>query len=183
MTNFSNNQGITLIELMVVLVLVVLLMSAAYLAYQAQHQTSIHQQHVSAIQMDLRAATDNLEFDIRLAGLDPTISGITPFTTIDSGDIQMQMDLDENGSIDSGETIRYYLNGTDLLRQVDADTPGLMAHNVTNLEFIYLNANGAVTTDPILVQTVTANLQLRTAQQESGSYKYRNLTRRVRLRN
>jgi prepilin-type N-terminal cleavage/methylation domain-containing protein len=70
----KDNTGITLVELMIVLVLSLLLMSAAYMAYQAQNVSGNVQHQIATLQQDLRAVLDIMEKDIRAVIRDPPIS-------------------------------------------------------------------------------------------------------------
>ncbi|HPC47814.1 MAG TPA: prepilin-type N-terminal cleavage/methylation domain-containing protein, partial [Deltaproteobacteria bacterium] len=54
----SDTKGLTLVELMIVLVLSILLMGAVYMTFQLQHSSSRSQMEVSAVQNDIRVAID-----------------------------------------------------------------------------------------------------------------------------
>ena len=69
-----NDTGVTLVELMIVLVLSLLLMAAVYLTYQLQHASGQSQTQVVATQQDLRAAMDIISVDIMNSGANPDYS-------------------------------------------------------------------------------------------------------------
>ena len=138
-----NEKGLTLIELMIVLVLSLLLMGAVYMTFQLQHNSSQAQTQVAATQQDIRAAMDTIAMDIMHAGLsrDPSvdIQGI-PTGTSGADALQLQMDLDNDGATASAdELITYQLNNDNLERiDVNAGVTQILARNVTVLGFSYL---------------------------------------------
>jgi prepilin-type N-terminal cleavage/methylation domain-containing protein len=64
----ENNKGVTLIELMIVLVIAVILMGAVYSLFITQHQSYSVQDQVAGAQQDARAALNIMARDIRMAG-------------------------------------------------------------------------------------------------------------------
>jgi prepilin-type N-terminal cleavage/methylation domain-containing protein len=138
----SNKNGLTLVELMIVMVLSLLLMTAVYMAYQVQNSTSQVQHQVSALQQDLRAVMDIISMDIRHAGADPdfgfSIQGIPGDT---SGDrfIRITMDLNsDKDSNDANENIGYRLNDANLERiDYNLNATQSIAQNVAALGFTY----------------------------------------------
>jgi prepilin-type N-terminal cleavage/methylation domain-containing protein len=138
----ANKNGLTLVELMIVMVLSLLLMSAVYMAYQVQNSTSQVQHQVSALQQDLRAVMDIVAMDIRHAGADPdfgfSIQGIPGDT---SGDrfLRITMDLNsDKDANDANEDIGYRLNGANLERiDYNLNATQSIAQNVLALEFTY----------------------------------------------
>lgn len=150
----TNNRGLTLIELMIVLVLSLMLMGAVYLTFQLQHNSGRAQTQVAATQQDIRAAMDIIAMDIMHAGLsqDPAtnIQGI-PTGTSGSGTLQLQMDNDNDGVAASpDELVTYQLvNGN--LERIDenAGVTQVLARNVTDLGFRYLGRTAGNSTQLI----------------------------------
>ena len=106
-----NDKGLTLVELMIVLVLSLLLMAAVYMTYQLQHASGQSQLQVTATQQDLRASMDIISLDIMHAGADPTLSqtiqGVVENT---SGltSLKLRMDLNSDGNTTgANENITY----------------------------------------------------------------------------
>ncbi|MCE5276230.1 MAG: prepilin-type N-terminal cleavage/methylation domain-containing protein, partial [Syntrophaceae bacterium] len=146
-----NEKGLTLVELMIVMVLSLLLMAAVYYTYLLQNKSGQVQFQVAATQQDLRAVMEMISLDVQHAGMDPTftnsIQGIVP---VDSGltALRMRMDLlplptsttpmGDGLTTATNEDITYRLIGNNLQR---VDNNGgitqVLAHNVTNLNFIY----------------------------------------------
>ncbi len=150
-----NNKGLTLIELMIVLVLSLLLMAAVYLTYQLQHASGQSQAQVVATQQDLRAAMDIISVDIMNSGYNPIyptsqqqIQGIA--NTSGASSLELVMDLNGNGATngvsDVGEDVIYNLPGNLQRRSLTrtCSNPGgniiqVIANNVTQLSFTYLD--------------------------------------------
>lgn len=66
--NLKNNNGVTLIELMIVLVIAAILIGGIYTLFNTQQRSYFVQDRVSGIQQDARAALDIMARDIRMAG-------------------------------------------------------------------------------------------------------------------
>jgi prepilin-type N-terminal cleavage/methylation domain-containing protein len=159
MNNFKhilNNKGLTLIELMIVLVLSLLLMAAVYMTYQLQHGSGQSQLQVAATQQDLRAAMDIIAVDIMNSGANPTfpinqqsLQGIT--STSGAASLELVMDLNGNGTTtgatDVGEDIVYNLQGGNLARtsiNATGNITQVLANNVTQLNFTYRDAQNTL---------------------------------------
>lgn len=195
-----NNTGLTLVELMIVLVLSLLLMSAVYLTYQVQHRESRVQHQVSAIQQDLRAVMDIMERDIRNAGCDPSeppagIVGIAntsgAFPASNMTILALGMDLDGDGAASGSNEIVSYIwrNDTGILARNGQNLAG----NITNLTFTYTSGGTDLTpasgvqlgANAANVRVIDITLQTRSENQdpETGNFLTRTFTRRVNGRN
>jgi prepilin-type N-terminal cleavage/methylation domain-containing protein len=187
-----NNRGLTLVELMIVLVLSLLLMAAVYLSFQVQSRTSNEQHQVMATQQDLRAAIDIVERDIINTGCDPlfintpinTIFGITgplasstTLTSSTTGTITITFDVNANGVLEAATEqviYTYDLNTRSLQRN---GTP--LVTNVTNLQFIYLDGNDNFTTTIEDIRSIKVQIDMLSPD---GQFS-RQLIRRIKLRN
>ena len=141
----KDKQGLTLVELMIVLFLSMLLMAAVYMTYQLQHTSGQVQFQVAATQQDLRAVMEIIATDIQHAGLDPRPSqNIQGIDINDCGlnNLHMRMDLNSDGLANTAnEDISYRLDNAGNLLRVD-NSPGVgvtqvIANNVTILNFTY----------------------------------------------
>jgi prepilin-type N-terminal cleavage/methylation domain-containing protein len=177
MNNFKhilNNKGLTLVELMIVLVLSLLLMAAVYMTYQLQHGSGQSQLQVAATQQDLRAALDIIAVDIMNSGANPnfpitkqTLQGIT---NANGASLELVMDLNGNGttnaSTDVGEDVVYDLQGGNLNRtsvNATGNITRVIAHNATNLAFTYRDSQNALIV-PVGNLTSTQALAVRFVQ-------------------
>ncbi len=204
-----NRDGLTLIELMIVMVLSLLVMAGAYMAYHAQNKSSNAQHQVTQVQQDLRAAMDIITRDIRNAGCQSQKAIVHPIdaSTLNStglDNITLYMDLGDGagGSLDSdvndtGEHVLYRLDGTDLER-IDYNGPGtqIIAQNVTEYSLHYYQYDPTTeTSTEIPVASLSGNetqvsyidvtLTVRSKQRDPDTNQFfsRSLNRRVKLRN
>tara|TARA_B100000315_G_scaffold141720_1_gene130781 strand:+ start:2878 stop:3570 length:693 start_codon:yes stop_codon:yes gene_type:complete len=153
----ANQDGFTLIELMIAAAITLLVLSGAYEVFTSQQKAYGTQDRVAEMQQNVRVAMDMMTRNIRMAGYDPTDSedfGITSSTAYtasdttalvltDSDKIYLTIDDDEDGTIDSNadERIAYQLSGGNL--QVDDNgTWRDIAENITALSFTYIYADG-----------------------------------------
>lgn len=190
-----DRRGLTLIELMIVLVLSLLLMSAVYMTFQVQKSTADVQHEVAAIQQDLRAVIDIMARDIRHAGCDPTLystAGLFPSQTGPAA-IAFSMDLDgDGGTGGTDEVVTYALSGNDLTRN-----GALLAQNVTTLGFTFFDSDNneitptgsggsALTSDEADdVRFITLRIQVQSDKKDPDTkeFLYRTMDRRIKLRN
>jgi len=147
-----NEQGFTIIELLVSMAVFLLAIGAIYSTFQTQHKSYLMQQEVAAMQQNLRAAMFYMQREIRMAGCDPLGTAGAGIVTKNSDSISFTEDVrgdsagsDPDGDLnDPNENITYSLNGGNLVR----DTGGgnqIVAENIDALNFFYLDANGSET--------------------------------------
>ncbi|MFC1533001.1 PilW family protein [Thermodesulfobacteriota bacterium] len=175
-----NQKGFTISELLVAMTIGGIVMVTAYSMYMSQTRSSKITEEVSGLQQNLRAAMYHIERELRMAGYNPTrsTSGAFRFTIISSSNsVTFTMDNSENGALDPGETITYFFRATDNTLIRNAGTNQVVADNISNLSFAYLNASGTATTDGATVRSVDVTLTA------SGDGHTRQLVTRVRCRN
>jgi len=150
-----NEQGFTIIELLVSMAVFLLAIGAIYSTFQAQHKSYLMQQEVAAMQQNLRAAMFYMQREIRMAGCDPTGDANAGIVTANSDSISFTEDVrgdsagsDPDGALDDpNEDITYNLDDSD----GDGDDDELdrnnqtVAQNIDALNFVYLDANGIET--------------------------------------
>jgi type IV pilus assembly protein PilW len=153
------DQGFTLVELLVAMAISGVVMAGIYSAYYSQQKSYVTQEQVSAMQQNLRAAMYYMEREIRLAGYDPARSGGFGITDIRLKDIDDNLDVDgdssleftidrdEDGVVGAGDETVYYCmydspvaapdGKTDLARRYGAGGRQLLAENIEALGFAY----------------------------------------------
>jgi type IV pilus assembly protein PilW len=149
---------------MVALVLASIVMASIFLSYQAQVQGKLSQDTTLDIQQAARSGLDMISSDLRMAGCDPTGAGSIGFSDPNAianpAEIRFSMDYlgggttgnESNGAIDvAGEDIRYAVSADgDLVRErflnnASIEGEQVLVNNVDALNFVYLDADGAIT--------------------------------------
>lgn len=139
--SLSNEDGLTLIELMIVMGLSLLLMAAVYMTFQLQHSSGQTQQLTASTQQDLRAAMETMAWDIMHAGIttDPhaalseTLSQGIPTGSSNADTLRIVMDPPTGH-----EDITYRWQNKELQRVNNVNnTVQVLARNVQLLEFTY----------------------------------------------
>lgn len=182
-------KGLTLVELMVVMVLSTLLMSAAYISYTAQHKGGRLQEQVATMQQDIRAAMEIMGRDVRNAGCDPTFADIPPLLADTSGPNVLGLAWDSSGT-GTEQHIRYEVNSNNLRRNEET-----LIQNVTSFGIVYWNSSGntiplgsseklsSTQVDNVESVEVTVQVKSNRVDPDTGKYIYRSITRRIKLRN
>jgi type IV pilus assembly protein PilW len=194
----EREQGFTLMELLVVILMMAGVMAGIYAVYTSQQKSFVVQEDVAEMQQNLRAAMFFLVRDIRLAGCDPTGKADAGIKIANANTISFTMDIrgknpDDPPDGDTGdpeESVTYALMDSDGDGTVDSlgrDTgSGLVAvaSNIDALNFVYLDANGNVTGDLAKIRSVQLTVVART-EAPSGGYvdkaSYKNLKGEVVL--
>jgi prepilin-type N-terminal cleavage/methylation domain-containing protein len=94
-----NESGVTLIELMIVVVISALLTAAIYAAFISQQKSYAIQTGVTDMQQNARAALSLMERDLRMAGYLVDDAGFT-VQDFDNNNITQAITVDETGSTD-----------------------------------------------------------------------------------
>jgi len=161
----TTQDGFTLIELMIAMVIAAILGGAMVANFVSQQRSAAIVRQVANMQQQLRGAMFILEQDIRLAGYDPQGTGLFGVTDVRQRDL-MTGTLDpagspsltiafdwspgnaatnDNGILDEpAPTYRLQENGngwTDLVREVGGNVQ-LVAENIEALSFAYAYDNG-----------------------------------------
>jgi Tfp pilus assembly protein PilW len=189
-------SGLTLVELMVVMILSIVLVGSAFMAYLAQNKTSKEQHEIASLQQNIRAVMDMIDRDVRNSGCtDPRFASVSAFqaenTGINSLGLRMDMNLDGATTAD-GERVVYSLNGTTLQRTNQGVTNTLL-ENVTDFGVIYYGLNntqivpsGTLTqaqAGNVLSVQVTLGMQSENVDPDTGKKTKRLVIRRMQSRN
>jgi type II secretory pathway component PulJ len=196
------SAGLTLVELIVVMILSLVLVGSAFTAYLAHNKTSGEQGRVVALQQDLRAVMDIIERDVKNSGChDPRLAAVIPaITGANSGpsSIAMNMDLNLDGEIinTTGERVTYWRSGGAqpyTLNKTDQTTVIPLLTNVTTFGIIYRGVtDNTITPAGTLTQTqansvlsviVTLGIRSTIPDPDTGRPVTRTITRRMQSRN
>jgi type IV pilus assembly protein PilW len=160
----GSNQGFTMIELLVAMVVSLLAMAAIYSTFLAQHRSYQVQTETTDMQQNIMAAMYYMQREIRMAGSNPFKSlPLTNFSITSAGQNSITFTEDVRGPAvgtlavqmapdgdagDPDENITYALNGTDLVRTDNNAVPPnaqIVAQDINWLDFVYLDDTGAPT--------------------------------------
>ena len=156
-----DDDGFTIIELMVAMVIAVVVLSGIYAAYRKQVGSYVRQEQVVEMQQNIRNAMYYMQRSMRMSGFDPQNTGLmgfvanfdAPYDTLgastDASRIAFALDSDEDGVRDANELelVAYRLNGDQLQKLTfDEGAPPAanwetVADNVDALDFVYLDDN------------------------------------------
>jgi type IV pilus assembly protein PilW len=176
----GSDQGFTLQELLVTMVIALIVLTAIYKTFRSQQDSFMMQEQIAAAQQNLRAGMFLIESEIRMAGCNPT-GKITPapgFLVAESAKVQFTKDVTGgesdgvdndsgadgdnafevnfgDGDInDANEDITYELSGGDLMRTAGG-VASLMAENIDALDFVYLDGDSTVISSPVTASNLS----------------------------
>ena len=159
----GSNQGFTMIELLVAMVVSLLAVAAILSTFLAQHRSYEVQTEAADMQQNIRAAMYYMQREIRMAGSNPfkslplsnfgiTLTGAGRNSITFTEDVRGDNPGDPpDGAVnDPDENITYTLSGTNLVRtdnNIPIGNPNrnqVVAQNINWLDFVYLDVNSNV---------------------------------------
>jgi prepilin-type N-terminal cleavage/methylation domain-containing protein len=193
----KNHAGFTLIEIMIAVTISVIITSAIYQIFHSQQRSYLIQDRAAEMQQNLRAGLYMMAREIRSAGYDPELTGnfgvVTDFAppddifatdinyVTDKNIIAFTMDSDTGPGVVNKireEQVVYRLASNQLQRyNVETAAWEIVADNIDALDFVLVDQNGTVTTNPADVAAVEITLLVRTDEQDkkySNAQIYRN---------
>ena len=160
----KNQNGFTLTELLVVMVIGSIVIAGAFGSYVSQQKAYTITESATFLQQNLRAAMYFIEKDLRMAGFNPKKEASFGFTSVLADSFSITKDIgssnsanDENGAVDAGETITYDVDSNNLRRNTGGG-PLVIAENITDMTLQYFDSNGNTTTDGNSVRSVFLTL-------------------------
>jgi type IV pilus assembly protein PilW len=143
-----SNQGFTMVELLVAMVVALLALGAIYSTFQGQLKSYVMQGETAAMHQNIRAAMFYMQREVRMAGCDPTGNASAGIITANATSINFTEDVigdtpgsDSDGATDdANENITYALSANNLVR----DTGGgnqTVAQNIDAIDFVYLDGS------------------------------------------
>lgn len=163
-------EGLTLVEVMVTLVVVSVMGLAMVGFLRSQHQTVARQNDGVLATQNARAAVDMLARELRNAGYDPRGSGDAALTAMEADSVAWTADLDEDEGVtsfdpvaDTYEEVAYWhdVGSKTLVRWAMPSLGGAevpVSDGVDSLRLTYLDRTGAATADSSLVELVRIRL-------------------------
>jgi len=178
-----SNQGFTLVELLVTLVVSGVVLAGICSTFYSQQTAYLNQEQIIAMQQNLRVAIYNMEREIRMAGHDPNGDAGAGIVTANANSIRIAQDLTGNGGTgdpdkdvgDPGENITYSLQDADgdgdmdLVRN-DHNGAGIqmIAEDIDALNFVYLDQEGDPTTTLANIRSVQITVLAKTGLPSRG---------------
>lgn len=189
--------GFTLVELLIAMAIGAVLLTATYELLNTNSKLYYSKENTMVMTQDLRAATDFLIREIRMAGCNPTgASGIGFQNDTRADSIHFTMDIDGDGATTgTNEDIEYLIytqNEIQSLGRRTGGAVGLVAEYITSLTFNYYDSTGAqlssfplttVDLGNIYAVDITINAQTPKADAITHVRKTDSMSTRVRIRN
>ena len=187
----TRDQGFTIIELLIVLAITSVALSAIYSTFRVQQRTYAVQRQVAAMQQNLRAGMHMMVRDLKMAGCDPTDgssgSSGAGFTTTNAAEVRFTRDINNNAETwrydgdvnDCEEDITYRLytdaDGVQKLGRISPNACGGVVDNATqpvaeyieSLNFDYLDEDGVVTANADNIRSVRITMRARTSSNKT----------------
>ena len=162
----QHENGFSLTELLVAMVISVIVMAAIYSAYVSQQKSYEITEAVSAVQQNLRASMYRMEREIRMAGYDPDGTASVGFHNITSStddNIEISWDgadgSNPDGSGDPGEHIYYKVEDNKLKRKIGAGGYAVIAEGISGVTFYFLSSSGVTTSSSASIRSVDITLR------------------------
>jgi type IV pilus assembly protein PilW len=143
-----SNQGFTMVELLVAMVVSLLALIAIYSTFLGQNKSYVMQQETAALHQNIRAAMYYMQREVRMAGCDPLGSANAGIIIANATSINFTEDVrgnlvgsDSDGATDDpNENITYSLSGNNLVRNTGGGNQ-MVAQNIDALDFVYLDGS------------------------------------------
>ena len=192
----KNQNGLTMVEIMMYIVISSIMMASVYNAFHTQQNSYSTQNNTVEIQQTVRSGVYTMTREIRSSGYNPTRDADTGFVkelpdapgkfsidySIDDNILAFTLDNDGNGVINANnaEQIAYRLNaGAHTLERFNVTSGGweAVAGNVDALNFVYFKQDGTPATVPEDIQYIEIALLVRARNAEpkfTNTTTYRN---------
>lgn len=176
LSSLSNQDGFTLVELLITMVVSLIVMGIIATAYRVYQHTYSAQSQVVEMQESIRSAMSFMMDDIRMAGYNPPNLSTAGIVSATATTLNFTLDItnaagtasDGDGQISANENITYgFAAGTDADSNGIADSGAAqfmmttgggvsqpIADNITAIEFLYTFSDGTTATAPVAPLTV-----------------------------
>jgi len=144
------NEGFSLVELLVALVVGGIIITAAYMLFIGNQRTYLMQDELISIQQTIRPAAEYMGRFIRIAGLDPEQTGLFGLRDTTNSSIEFSFDRVDDpttGVLEGNFEIKAFrVQGNQLEERSTGDWETI-AENIEALNFAYLDRDGNVVAD------------------------------------
>jgi len=185
MKPYKLQYGLSLIEVIVVMAISSIIITALYEIFHSQQRSYLAQDQVAEMQQNLRAGLSLITKELRSAGFDPTqtanagfVTDFAPPNDIFGPDINYAIDksvvaftIDDNGDgiiqSNDAEQVAYRLNSNTLERySATRKQWEAVANNIGALDFVYLDQNGVITNNPANFRAIEISLLVKTGKKD-----------------
>lgn len=166
--HLNNQEGFTLIEIMIGLAITAIVIGAASLIFQSQNRAYTVQSEVAMMQQSLRGVMGMMARELRMANYDP-VTDAGGITNAAATTITFVNEIDDVGTL---QTVQYriydaYGDGDpDIGRAVNGAVIVPLAENIDALEFLYLDEDGNQTANLEDITTINVSILARSSRQE-----------------
>lgn len=163
-TNRYSNQGFTMVELLIAMVISLLALGAIYSTFLAQHRSYQVQEETAEMQQNIRAGMYYMQREIRMAGSDPFNTGNFGITAANPTSITFTEDIGNGGAgapdgvLNGNETITYNFADSDgdLVNDELDRLNQTVAQNIDAVDFVYLDDSSPPNVIPFVGGTIPA---------------------------
>jgi len=129
-----NRRAFTLVEMIITILLISVLSFGIAYIFMEGFRTYVFNRNIIGLRSEARMGLKRMTSEIKLA---------ESITVTSSTDFSIDADVDDNGA---AETVRYYLDGTNLRRQKDAvpDPGNILLVDVDSVTFTAEGANALI---------------------------------------
>ncbi len=165
----NNEHGFTILELVVALTISLILIGIAVKIFLVQQKAYNVQEQLSEMQQSIRAVTDMIVRETKMAGYDPTGAGFNGIT-YDTSQLRILADIAEPAdgtTTGTNEDITYIYVGTDSQIKRKGSTGGLfqpLADNIQAFTFDYLDTDGTSTITSTDIRQIKITITGRTSK-------------------
>ena len=142
------NQGSTIIELLIAMVVTLLALGTIYSTFLNQHKSYVVQEETAVMNQNLRIALFYMQREIRMAGCDPAGNADARIITANATSINFTEDVrgdfddsDPDGDTDdANENITYCLKANNLVKNTGGGNQ-LVVPDIDAIDFVYLDGS------------------------------------------
>lgn len=164
--SITNANGFTLIEALIVLTISSVIIAGIYSSFSTQQKSYSTQNEVAIMQQNIRAASNHMAREIRMAGYGP-VKNKAAITTAKPSKLVFTYEKDKDGNLRTIEYRSYdaFTDGTnDIGLAIDSGPISLLAENIQALEFQYLDKDGKTTNSESKIKTIRVSILARADQ-------------------
>ncbi len=159
-----SDQGFTMVELLVAMVVSLLALAAIYSTFLSQHRSYQVQNETADMQQNIRTAMYFMQREIRMAGSDPFNTGNFGITAANQTSITFTEDISNGGTgapdgvLNGNETITYNFADSDgdLVNDELDRINQTVAQNIDAVDFVYLDGSSPPNVIPFVGGTIPA---------------------------